>query len=114
MKMFFAFAAMTTFTVIANLLMKIGAVSAMTRGDEWWHLINYHVVAGLSSFGIAAAIYVFILQRLPLNIAQSFMAAQFVAVILASTLVLSEPIGATRWAGITLIAAGIAVVGWSQ
>ena len=98
MKMFFAFAVMTAFTVIANLLMKIGAVSAMARGDEWWHLINYRVVSGLSSFGVAAAIYVFILQRLPLNIAQSFMAAQFVAVILASTLVLSEPIGAIRWA----------------
>ena len=86
----------------------------MAHGNEWWHLINYRVVAGLSCFAIAVAIYVFILRRLPLNIAQSFMAAQFVAVILASALVLAESIGAFRWAGITLIAAGIAVVGWSQ
>jgi len=114
MKMFFAFVIMTAFTVIANLLLKTGAVSALARGNEWWHIVNYRVLGGVASFGMAALIYVFILQRLPLNVAQSFMAIQFVAVILASTVILSEPIGAIRWVGIILIAAGIAVVGWTR
>ena len=48
---------------------------------------------------------------LPLNIAQSFAAIQFIAVILASTLVLSEPIAIPRWIGIALIAIGIVIVG---
>jgi undecaprenyl phosphate-alpha-L-ara4N flippase subunit ArnE len=51
---------------------------------------------------------------LPLNIAQSFAAGQFIAVILAASLVLSEAISTAQWVGIFLIAAGIAIVGWSQ
>jgi drug/metabolite transporter (DMT)-like permease len=34
--------------------------------------------------------------------------------VLASALVLSEPITGIRWVGIALIASGIAIVGWSQ
>ena len=43
--------------------------------------------------------------------AQAFAATQFIAVILASSLLLSEPIPFARWIGIGLIACGIAVVG---
>jgi undecaprenyl phosphate-alpha-L-ara4N flippase subunit ArnE len=63
---------------------------------------------------LAACFYILVLQWLPLNVAQSFAAAQFIAVILASTWILSEPIGPGQWLGITLIAVGIAIVGWSQ
>ena len=47
-------------------------------------------------------------------VATSFAAAQYVAVILASALFLSEPIGFAQWLGIMLIASGIGVMGWSQ
>lgn len=105
-KIVLTFIAMISFTVLANLLLKTGAVAP--------HLLNWRVFAGLGSFALAACFYVLVLQWLPLNVAQSFAAAQFVAVILASALVLAEPIGAAQWTGITLIALGIAVVGWSQ
>ena len=36
------------------------------------------------------------------------------ALVLASALVLGEPITGIRWAGMALIACGIAIVGWSQ
>jgi drug/metabolite transporter (DMT)-like permease len=48
------------------------------------------------------------------NVAQSFAAAQFVAVIPASSWLLSERIGTSQWVGITLIAVGILIVGWSR
>ena len=63
---------------------------------------------------MAACFYILILQWLPLNVAQSFAAAQFIAVILASSWFLSEPIEPSQWLGIGLIALGIVVVGWSQ
>ena len=68
---------------------------------------------GLCIFAIAALIYAWLLQWVPLNVAQSLAAAQFIAVILASSLVLSEGIPLRRWAGILLIATGILVVGLS-
>jgi drug/metabolite transporter (DMT)-like permease len=107
------FLAMITFTVIANLLLKTGAV-VNPAGSYYTHLLNWRIALGLASFATAACFYVLVLQWLPLNVAQSFTAAQFVAVILASAWILSEPIGPAQWTGIALITAGIAIVGWSQ
>jgi drug/metabolite transporter (DMT)-like permease len=114
MKIVLTFLGMISFTVVANLLLKTGAVSSEPRAAQIAHLLNWRVMLGLGSFGLAACFYILVLQWLPLNVAQSFAAAQFVAVILASAWLLSEPIGASQWVGIALIALGIAVVGWSQ
>jgi drug/metabolite transporter (DMT)-like permease len=113
MKVLLVFLAMISFTVAANLLLKTGAVAG-GPGQQIGHLLNWRVALGLASFGLAACCYVVVLQWLPLNVAQSFAAAQFIVVILASAWLLSEPIGFSQWLGISLIAIGIAVVGWSQ
>jgi drug/metabolite transporter (DMT)-like permease len=114
-KIFLLFAAMIGCTVMANLLMKTGALHAEAAGGPWWHqFLQWRIIAGLASFGAAALIYTFILRLLPLNVAQAFASAQFIAVILASWIVLSEPIGTAQWTGIALIACGIGVVGWSR
>jgi multidrug transporter EmrE-like cation transporter len=115
MKTLLAIAGMITFTVIANLLLKTGAVVGREAGGAWWEqLLNWRIGGGFASFAVAALFYTIVLRTVPLNVAQSFTAAQFVAIILASALVLAEPISAMRWFGIALIACGIAVVGWSQ
>jgi drug/metabolite transporter (DMT)-like permease len=111
-KIVLAFMAMISFTVLANILLKTGAVLASP--GQLHQLFNWRVILGLGSFALAAVFYVLVLQWLPLNVAQSFAAAQFVAVILASAWLLSEPIGPTQWLGIVLIALGIFVVGWSR
>ena len=114
MKIVLTFLAMISFTVAANLLLKTGAVAGGPEpGGQFTHLVNWRVFLGLVSFGLAACFYILVLQWLPLNVAQSFTAAQFIAVILASTWLLSEPIGPSQWVGITLIALGILIVGWS-
>ena len=108
-------AAMITFTVIANLLLKTGAVSGREAGGAWWEqILNWRVIAAFASFAVAVFFYALVLRDVPLNVAQSFTAAQFVAIVLASAFVLGEPITGVRWAGMALIACGIAIVGWSQ
>jgi len=114
MKIVLTFVAMISFTVTANMLLKTGAVLGEPAHGSIIHLLNWRIVLGLVSFGLAACFYILILQWLPLNVAVSFTAAQFIAVILASTWLLSEPIGPGQWVGITLIALGISIVGWSQ
>ena len=114
MKIFAAFFIMISFTVLANILMKTGISSEMTPESSFiMKLLSWRVILGLTSFGCAAICYVFILSWMPLNIAQSFASAQFVAVIIASSLVLSESISMTQWSGIALISLGIAIIGWS-
>ncbi len=105
---------MIAFTVIANLLLKTGAVMGREAGGEWWtQLLNWRIAGGFASFAIAALFYTVLLRTVPLNVAQSFTAGQFIAIVVASALVLSEPITGIRWVGIAMIAGGIALVGWS-
>lgn len=115
MRTLLAVAGMIAFTVVANLLLKTGAVMGRESGGAWWaQLLNWRIAAGFASFAVAALFYTVVLRTVPLNVAQSFTAAQFVAIVLASAIVLSEPITGMRWLGIALIASGIAIVGWSQ
>ncbi|KAB0269709.1 hypothetical protein [Microvirga brassicacearum] len=99
-------------TVIANLMMKLGAgdpASAVLLG-----LISWRTFIGLVIFATAAAFYAFVLKVLPLNLAQAYAAAQFVAVICAAALLLGEPITFMRWVGISLISGGIMIVALSS
>jgi drug/metabolite transporter (DMT)-like permease len=100
---------MISCTVAANLLMKTGA-----DGDSSGRLlglVHWKTIAGLAAFAMAGVVYAWLLRWLPLNVAQAFASAQFVAVILASAIVLAEPIPPSRWAGIVLIVCGILLVG---
>lgn len=112
MQITLGFVLMILFTVAANLLLKIGAGRASPQ--MLFGLLSWTSVLGLAFFACAGLVYAWLLKFLPLNIAQSFAAAQFIAVILAASLVLSETISTAQWVGILLIAAGISIVGWSQ
>jgi drug/metabolite transporter (DMT)-like permease len=111
MKVALGFILMITCTVVANLLMKAGAMAGPS--GRILNAVHWKTLTGLAAFGCAGLIYAWVLKWLPLNVAQSFAAAQFVAVILASAIVFAEPISAPRWLGISLIALGIALVGAS-
>ena len=113
MRILISFLLMISLTVAANLLLKSGATVARTGTGEWLSLLNWRVVGGLATFALSAIFYLSILTKLPLNVAQSFAAFQFVAVILAAWLILGEPISLVRGAGIMLICAGIFLVGMS-
>ena len=114
MKIVMALGGMISFTVIANLLLKTGAVAGTPGQGLFLHLINWHVFFALCSFGLSVCFYLLVMQWLPLNVATSFAGAQYVAVVIAARLILAEPIGLAQWVGITLIAFGIGIVGWSQ
>lgn len=110
MKVVIGFAFMISFTVAANLLMKMGAMAAV--GDTYLtRLMNLRTIIGLGCFGVAGLTYAWLLKYVSLYVAQSFAAVQYIAVILASALVLSDPISPVDWLGISLIAAGVALVG---
>ncbi len=98
-------------TVMANLLLKVGAGADQNR----WFLgaAGSYTLAGVAFFGIALLLYAWILRTVPLSIAQSLTAAQFAGVILTSAYILSEPIPVARWIGVGCIMIGILLVGYS-
>jgi drug/metabolite transporter (DMT)-like permease len=100
-------------TVAGNVLLKAGAmVPAVERmfGGVW----DWRTLLGFAFFGGSAVVYSGMLQSLPLSVAQSIAASQFVAVIVASAVVLAEPMPLLRLTGIGLITLGIVIVSFSN
>jgi undecaprenyl phosphate-alpha-L-ara4N flippase subunit ArnE len=108
-----SFALMIGFTVAANVFLKTGAmVPAAER--TIMGVCDWRTLLGFVFFGTSAVVYSGVLQWMPLNVAQSLAASQFVAVIVASALILAEPIPPVRFIGIALIVIGIVVVSFSD
>jgi drug/metabolite transporter (DMT)-like permease len=104
------FAAMISLTVAANLMLKSGAMDPPSARFAFG-VIGWRSLVGLSLFGIGGIIYSVILRSVSLNVAQVFTATQFIGVILAARMILSEPISAVRWFGIACTCCGIVIVG---
>jgi undecaprenyl phosphate-alpha-L-ara4N flippase subunit ArnE len=105
--------AMIGLTVAANVLVKLGAAKT-AAARPLATLMAPEILLGMGCFGLAFVLYALVLRALPLNVAQSIFAFQFIGAILAAATVLAEPIGPARWFGIALIAAGILIVAWSE
>jgi drug/metabolite transporter (DMT)-like permease len=103
------FAAMISFTVAANLMLKVGA-AALPAERVFFGLFGWKSAAGLVLFGCGGILYAVLLRSVALNLAQVFTAAQFIGVILAASLVLGEPISLARWVGIACVSFGILLV----
>lgn len=107
------FVGMISGMVSANLLLKIGSGVTTSRFFNLHPAANLYVVGSMASFAIAFGFYFLILRTTPLNVAQSFAAAQFIAIIVVANLVLGEPIGLLRWGGILAITLGILLISLS-
>ncbi len=106
------------FGVVANMLIKTGLnhlhLGSLVSAKGIVALLSSPwVMCGIFCYGMGLATYLYLLNRLPLNLVQPFSALAFVGVILASRFVLGEAISTVRWAGIILIFAGIIMVGRS-
>jgi drug/metabolite transporter (DMT)-like permease len=112
MRIALGFVLMIGLTAAGNILMKLGASVPLAQRPILG-LVAWQSCAGIAIFAAAVTVYAVLLQWLPLSVAQSFAALQFVAVILASSWILGESISLPRWIGIALIAVGIVTVGVS-
>ena len=99
------------FTVTANLILKVA--SEREGVAPFWPLsiVNLQVLLAAGAFAMAFLFYAMLLKRVPLSLAATLLSVQFVLVILAANVLLSEPVGTTRWFGIALVAAGLVLVG---
>ncbi len=100
---------MVFLNVSANLLVKKGVGESSAEATLLGQL-NCYTVSGLMTFGLSFLVYAIILKRMPLNIAQCFIAFQFVAIILAAHFFLHETIPGIRWFGIVMITSGILLI----
>lgn len=112
MRIVVAMAIIVALTVGANVLLKVGAGVAPDQ-RFFFGTLGWLSVGGLCLYACAGLLYAWVLRWIPLHMAQILIAAQFVGIMLASWLILSEQIGAMQWTAIGLITAGLLVAGAS-
>ena len=69
---------------------------------------------GLGCWAFSLSMYLVILSRVPLNVAASISTLNFIAVLLASRIVLGEPIPPLRVLGFACILVGMGIVAHTQ
>jgi len=106
-------------TVSANVMQKkavaaIGPVQALSWDFVRGLAASPYLWVAITSYGVALASYLVLLTRVPLNVATSIAALNFVAVLLAARIVFGEPIPGLRYIGFGCILIGIYLVSLTQ
>lgn len=94
--------------VTANLFMKLGSNQAAMPGSSGFLTVSTFI--GIAIFGASVLLYAWVLKYLPLYLAQSMAALQFIGVIMTAAIFFGEPIIMRQWLGFALIVVGLAVV----
>lgn len=105
-------------SAVAQLLMKIGMAKLRLAGLNGFDLLagaaaNLHVLAGFAAYGVGAVLWLLVLSRTELSLAYPLVSAGFVLVAALSWLVLGEQLSLARLCAITLIVAGVVLMGFS-
>jgi drug/metabolite transporter (DMT)-like permease len=96
------------FLVAGQIFWKLG-ISAGESG--WWRLLLSPLVwLGFGCFGLATAIWFYVLARVPLSQALPVQSIGYIFGVAAGMLFFQETVSAVRWVGAVLILAGICLV----
>ncbi|MED0665964.1 EamA family transporter [Bacillus badius] len=75
-------------------------------------LLSPYIFAGLSLYGVATVLWLFILTRVPLSVAYPVQSLAYVFTLFGAAFLFQEPITPAKIAGVLLIIAGVSVIGW--
>lgn len=68
---------------------------------------------GLALFGISALFWLVVLSRVRLSVAYPIVGISYILIVLLARFRLHEHVPALRWVGVSVIALGIAIIGFS-
>jgi multidrug transporter EmrE-like cation transporter len=92
----------------------IGTAQVNDASDTILRMIKEPLLwTGLFLFGISALFWLVVLSQIDLSLAYPVVGLSYVLIVGFSKLVLHEHVPTTRWIGVIVVAAGIAVIGWS-
>ena len=77
-------------------------------------LLNPFIWVGFLGFGVGAVFWLAVLSRVPLSIAYPILALSYFVVVVEAWLFLRERVTWKRLVGVTIIVAGVVVVGLSE
>ncbi|MBX5436618.1 MAG: EamA family transporter [Alicyclobacillaceae bacterium] len=74
--------------------------------------LNPWIWTGLALYVVATAVWFYVLARAPLSVAYPLQSLSYLLGLFASRFVLHEPVPWTRWMGVCIILAGVALVAY--
>ena len=123
MKTIIPIVASVILVVVAQVVLKLGAVSLSGLGrEELRHPVRLGlralrvpgVVVGLLLYVLSAAVWLFVLATTPLSYAYPFLGLTYVGVAVASVTVLKERFSALQWIGLAFVFMGVVAVAASR
>ena len=106
MNIFYAIA----LVVLAGVIGSFGAI-LLKQGSKRISFGNKKLLIGLAIYGSSALIYIFSLRYGPLSILYPVASTAYIWISILSVRFLKEKMNLWKWAGITLIIAGISLIG---
>ncbi len=108
----FAVALAATGQLVLKNGMNLAKSSAQTHGRSLVLVAatSPWILGGLVIFGVSAVAWLVTLSRVPLSVAYPFNALGYVAILVASTVILHERTNVWTWVGTVLVVSGLIVV----
>ena len=97
-------------TASGNMVLKIGAAKESWLPFAWLPPVNGYFILGAGLFAASLLVYMLLLKDLPLYVAQSMIAIQYVGVMIAARWGLGEKMSVTDIVGMAFILFGIFLV----
>ena len=105
-----AFAATVALDVAGQVAFKLG-LNAVQEGPLWRRVLaSPATMAGVAAYGLELVLWLVVLSVADLSVAYPAGALAYGGVLLASRIVLKEPVSRRRWLGAGIITLGVALV----
>ena len=110
----FAIAGQLTLKSAMTDIGRIGQTELRSLGDTLTRAIKEPKLwGGLFLFGISALFWLVVLSRVNLSVAYPIVGISYIIIVAFAKFFLNEHVPPMRWVGVTVIAVGIAIIGFS-
>ncbi len=111
----FATAGQLTLKAAMESIGRIGTAQVSDAGQTLMRAVKEPLLwIGLVLFGVSALFWLIVLSRVDLSLAYPFVGISYVVIVALARFIFHEQVPTLRWIGVSVIAVGIALIGFSS
>lgn len=111
----FATAGQLTLKAAMESIGRIGSAQVSDAGQTLMRAVKEPLLwSGLVLFGVSALFWLIVLSRVDLSLAYPFVGISYVVIVALARFIFHEQVPTLRWIGVSVIAVGIALIGFSS
>lgn len=111
----FATAGQLTLKAAMESIGRIGSAQVSDAGQTLMRALKEPLLwIGLILFGVSALFWLVVLSRVDLSLAYPFVGISYVVIVALARFIFNEQVPTLRWIGVSVIAIGIALIGFSS